>query len=83
MFLLYLSSVEYNYQRKDEVLKILKSKKINCLFYSINEEYFTYDFGNNLTIFLPTVWKYIQNLIYMLNKYLVKGEEQMNYCCPL
>lgn len=54
MFLLYLSSVEYNYQRKDEVLKILKSKKINCLFYSINEEYFTYDFGNNLTIFLPT-----------------------------
>ena len=54
LFILYLSSVEYNYQRKDEVLKILKSKKINCLFYSINEEYFTYDFGNNLSIFLPT-----------------------------
>ena len=36
IYLLYISSLEYNYQRKNEVLKILNSKMINCIFYSIN-----------------------------------------------
>jgi len=54
IYLLYISSLEYNYQRKNEILNILKSKQINCIFYSINEDYFTSDFENNLQIFLPT-----------------------------
>ena len=54
IYLLYISSVEYNYQRKNEIHNILKSKQINCIFYSINEDYFTSDFENNLQIFLPT-----------------------------
>ena len=52
--MLYISCVEYNYQKKNEIHNILKSKKINCIFYSINEDYFTSDFENNLQILLPT-----------------------------
>ena len=52
--MLYISCVEYNYQRKNEIHNILKLKKINCIFYSINEDYFTSDFENNLQILLPT-----------------------------
>ena len=54
IYLLYISSLEFNYRRKNEVLKILNSKMINCIFYSINDDYFSYDFENHLTIFLPT-----------------------------
>ena len=54
IYLLYLSSIEYNYQRKNNILKILNSKMINCIFYSINLDYFTSDFENNLSIFVPT-----------------------------
>ena len=54
IYLLYITSLEYNYQRKNEIHNILKSKKINCIFYSINEDYFTSDFENDLQIFFPT-----------------------------
>ena len=54
IYLLYMSSVEYNYQRKTDIDDILNSKMINCIFYSINLDYFTSDFENNLSIINPT-----------------------------
>ena len=48
IYLLYITSLEYNFQRKNKIHNILKSKKLNCIFYSINEDYFTFDFENDL-----------------------------------
>ena len=78
--MLYISSAEYSYQRKNKIQKILKSKQINCIFYSINEEYFTSDFENKIKIFLPIESMEIcpTSDIYV-EQILVKKEEQMNY----
>ena len=43
IFLLYISSFIYNNKRKEEVFDILKKKKINCLFYSVAKNYFSYN----------------------------------------
>ena len=44
IYLLYISSFEYNYSNKDDVFEILNSYQIKCIFYSIKEDTFTYDF---------------------------------------
>ena len=54
VYVLYISSVEYNYPDKNAVLKILNSRQINCIFYSINEDYFTSNLGNTLDTCEPT-----------------------------
>ena len=54
IYLLYISSFEYNYSNKENVFKILNSKEINCIFYSVKNDYFTSDFENDLSMLLPT-----------------------------
>ena len=45
-FLLFISSYEYNYMNQESVFKILSNKRINCLFYSVKNDNFTFDFDN-------------------------------------
>jgi hypothetical protein len=45
-YMLYISSYLYNQSRKNEVLKALSNKTINCLFYDINNKEFSFDFEN-------------------------------------
>ena len=54
IYLLYISSLEYNYSNRENVFKVLNSKEINCIFYSIMKDYFTSDFEKDLTQLLPT-----------------------------
>lgn len=44
IYLLYISSFEFN--KRDSVFKILKSNRINCIFYSITDDYFSFDCAN-------------------------------------
>ena len=53
IYLLYISSFEYNYSNRERVFKILNSKEINCIFYSVKKDYFTSDFENDLSMILP------------------------------
>ena len=43
-YLLYISSAEYNIKRKKTVSNILKKNKLTCLFYSVENDIFTFDF---------------------------------------
>ena len=54
IYLLYLSSVEYNHSNKNNVFKLLNSKEIKCIFYSVMKDKFTSDFKNNLEVLFPT-----------------------------
>jgi len=54
IYLLYISSIEYNYSYREKVFKILNSKEIICIFYSVKKDYFTSDFENDLSMLLPT-----------------------------
>ena len=46
-YMLYVSSYLYNQSRKNEVLKVLSNKAINCLFYDVSNKEFSFDFKNN------------------------------------
>ena len=46
VYLLYISSEEYNIDRKKTVKNILDNYKINCLFYSVSRGVFSFDFEN-------------------------------------
>ena len=46
IYLLYISSWEYN--QPEYTFKILKSNKLNCVFYNITEDYFTFNYSNVL-----------------------------------
>ena len=48
IYLLYISTYEYNYKDRTKVFKMLNSKSINCLFYKLTEESFTYNFEDIL-----------------------------------
>ena len=43
---MYISSEEYNIDRKKTVKNILDNYKINCLFYSVSRGVFSFDFEN-------------------------------------
>ena len=45
IYILYISSVEYN---NSKVFSILESKRINCIFYNITDDYFTFNFKNRI-----------------------------------
>ena len=80
IYLLYISSIEYNYSNKDSVFKLLNSKQIICIFYSIMNDIFTSDFKNELSILLPTKSMEIfpDTKEYTLNKFS-KKKNQRNY----
>ena len=44
IYLLYISSFEYNFNRQEEVFETLKNNEINCLFYNVKKNYFTFNF---------------------------------------
>ena len=44
IYLLYISSYEYNINRKEKVLKCLKSHQINCIFYNYFENIASFNF---------------------------------------
>ena len=44
--MLFISSYEFNYNNQESVFKILSNKRINCLFYSVKNDIFTFDFEN-------------------------------------
>ena len=47
VYLLYISSVDYNYENRKKLMEnILSNNNINCLFYSVNYDNFSMDFGN-------------------------------------
>ena len=47
VYILYMSSVEYNYENREKVMgTTLANNFINCLFYSVNYDNFSMDFGN-------------------------------------
>ena len=67
VYLLYFSSYNYNINRKKKVFKILKDKKINCLFFNVITEEISFDFINNINkielndsfILFPKKQKYV------------------------
>jgi len=46
VYILFMSSVEFNYKNRDNVINKLENYKINCIFYSIIYDIFTLDFYN-------------------------------------
>ena len=44
IYLLYISSEEYNIDNSSEVFDLLEKNEINCLFYSVKKMIFSYDF---------------------------------------
>jgi len=69
IYILYISSVDYNYSNRNTVQNLLNSHRINCIFYSIKEDYFTSNFKNILSNnfvpdqsmeIYPTADKYIE-----------------------
>ena len=48
VYLLYISSEEYNFERKKTVKSILDKYKINCLFYSVTKGIYTFDFEKKI-----------------------------------
>lgn len=48
VYLLYISGIYYNYGRKEEAIKALTNKRINCIFYSLKINNFYFDFKNNI-----------------------------------
>ena len=45
VYILFISSFYYNYKDRDYVCnKILKHKRLNCLFYSVKKKFFSFDF---------------------------------------
>jgi len=51
IYILYLSTVEYNNRNSFE---ILNNKEINCLFYNITNDYFTSNYMNKIFNFTPS-----------------------------
>ena len=48
VYLIYISSEEYNKKRKAKVKGLLDKNKINCLFYSVSYDTFSFDFENKI-----------------------------------
>ena len=48
VYLLYISSEEYNINRKMTVKNLLIKNQINCLFYSVEDENFSFDFEEKI-----------------------------------
>ena len=46
VYLLFISSMEYNNNNRNRAVNILENKRINCLFFSVNDRYFTDNFLN-------------------------------------
>ena len=46
VYLFFISSVEYNNEARNEAMTIINNKRINCLFFSVKDHYFTDDFLN-------------------------------------
>ena len=48
VYLLYISSVEFNYKKKASVINLLAKNQINCLFYSVSNKYFSFNFEDKI-----------------------------------
>ena len=46
VYLLFISSFYYNYDRRKQVVKTLSNKRINCIFYSLKNNHFYSNFRN-------------------------------------
>ena len=69
IYFLYISSYEYNINRKEDVLKCLNSKQINCIFYSIFEKIASFNFKDSI-IDIPLndsyiIYPYAKNRVYL------------------
>ena len=49
VYLLYISSIYYNYDKGDEIFNILSKNRINCIFYSLKLDEFYYNFNDNIS----------------------------------
>ena len=48
VYLLFISSIYYNYNNKEKVVNILSNKEINCIFYSLKKNQFYYNFRDTI-----------------------------------
>lgn len=48
VYLLYISSIYYNYDKGEEIFKILSRNRINSIFYSLKLDEFYYNFDENI-----------------------------------
>ena len=48
VYLLYISSEEYNIKKKQTLINILTKKQINCLFYSVTKRDFSFNFEDKI-----------------------------------
>ena len=81
VYLLYISSVEYNIKRKATVGKSLAKNKINCLFYSVSNDLFSFDFGEKIdNLIFDDSFMILPNLNeYKVQKFKKEEEEIKKY----
>jgi hypothetical protein len=82
VFLLYISSEEFNTNRRATVHNLLKNNQINCLFYSVKNNSFSYDFKEKINdlacedsfMLLPNIGQYEIKDILPIKKKLSKNK---------
>lgn len=49
VYILFISSFKFNYDKRHTIFEnTLNNKRINCLFYSVQDDYYSYDFKNGI-----------------------------------
>ena len=68
VYLIFISSVFYNYDRKEKAIETLTNRNLNCIFYSLRKDLFYINFKDNISeiklidsyILLPSIQKYVE-----------------------
>ena len=48
IYILFISSIYYNYDRRDSAINILRKRKLNCIFYSLRKDLFYFNFKDDI-----------------------------------
>ena len=90
VYLLYISSVEYNTTRRKHVSSILEKYEINCLFYSVADDYFSFNFQEQINelkcedsyMILPEIKNYIkQDIKIEDNQKKLDSKNEIKFLC--
>ena len=89
VYLLYISSVEYNTIKKKHVSNLLKKNEINCLFYSVSDDYFSFNFQEKINelkcedsyMILPEIKKYKIQGIKLEDNRNLESENEIKLLC--
>ena len=86
VYLLFISSVFYNYDIKEKAIETLTNRKLNCIFYSLRKDLFYFNFKDDISeielidsyILLPSIKDYVEQEA-LKNPDLEKGDYIYKY----